>query len=766
MHRLRVGRMCVLLLIGSAGFQANAMAFDGDTAPTTAAVSIPRLDRRPTIDDFADMRPGSAVEGQMAKIDSFTQFKPSEGSASSQRTEVYLGFDSQQLYAVFVAFDDHPAMIRSNRVPREQTNGDDTVTLTLDTFGDARRGYRFSSNPFGIQTDFFETPEQGRDTTFDTLWESEGRITERGYVVLMAIPFQSLRFPASSSNGLGILLERWIARDGEQAFWPAVSARIEGRLNQQGRLTGIDGIDAGHTMLFIPYVSYKASHFLDRRDPIAPQFVTKRAEANVGVDAKFVVRKSLVLDLALNPDFSQVETDDPQATANERFEVFVPEKRPFFLENADFFRTPLSLVFTRRIVDPQVGLRLSGKIGPYSVGALAMDDQAPGRALADTDPDFGRRSAVGIVRLGRDLANQSKIGALVTYRTSLGRTNTVAGVDARIRFNNNWTGEMQAVQSSTTNADGSTLDGPAYRTFFNGVSRSWFVEAGFRDVGENFQTDLGFVPRTGIRSVSQYSGYYFRTEGKRLVFWNPRSFLGHVWDRNGVVLSNERAVGVDFSFRRQTFLSVWVNAETERVRPHDFDVLEEAVTLPHRHLWVYFSSGAFQKVYFESEMTMLGSAVNFSPGPGRAPSLADRSFDGRFKVRYQPVAPLTIEARYLLSRLRDPETDAGIFVNHIVRARIGWQFSRALSLRVIAQYDRLKPNASLSSLEDRRALNADVLVAYQVNPWTALYVGYNGNAQNLALIESDGTRRLDRTDRGWLNDSGQVFLKFSYLFRP
>src|SRR6185369_11268943 len=155
----------------------------------------------------------------------------------------------------------------------------------------------------------------------------------------------------------------------------------------------------------------------------------------------------------------------------------------------------------------------------------------------------------------------------------------------------------------------------------------------------------------------------------------------------------------------------------------------------YRNVDVYFSSSAFRAVTLTGDVWMHATAVNYNPAPGAQPEVATRPLETSFTATISPLAPLRIDTTYLLTRLRDRSSDAGVFVNHILRSKWNWQFTRELSLRTIVQWDTVRANPMLTSLESRRHLNADVLVAYQVNPWTALYVGYNGNLDNLALVD-------------------------------
>ena len=438
-------------------------------APTHAlappALTIPRLTRAPALEDFLSMRPESEIALQMAKVTGFVQRNPHDGERVSEETEAYLGYDQKNLYIVFVCFDD-PKRVRARMSRREDIYDDDQVEVMLDTFHDRRRAYAFQTTPLGVQWDAIYT-EASRDeingnwdTSWDTVWDSRGKVTSGGFVVWMAIPFKSLRFPATKQQEWGLILYRGIVRKNEEAFWPEISSREEGRLGQAATLHGLEGISPGHSIELIPYGILRGFRALDTRDPTNPYFQQADAQGQTGMDAKFVIRDHFVLDMTANPDFSQVESEDPQITVNQRFEVYFPEKRPFFLENEDYFRTPLDLFFTRNIEDPSAGIRLTGKDGPYSVGLMASDDRSPGLAVPSLCPAtslicadnlYGVRSYFTIARVSRDIFGQSSVGALYTdwECPTTGEFNRVGGVDTHLKFNPNWTLDGQAVTSSS-----------------------------------------------------------------------------------------------------------------------------------------------------------------------------------------------------------------------------------------------------------------------------------------------------------------------------
>ncbi|MGH7529139.1 MAG: DUF5916 domain-containing protein, partial [Gemmatimonadales bacterium] len=310
-------------------------------------VEIPRVVRPPALDGLlhstsgeADTAAngGSAVPNARlgAIISDFRQREPGDGVPVSQATTAYLSYDDANLYVVFVCHDD-PAQVRANVARREDIGDDDQVAIYLDTYHDRQRAYVFIANPLGVQRDGILTEGQGEDLSFDAVWRSEGRITESGYVVRMTIPFRSLRFSGDSVQTWGIALQRVIQRANEEAYWPHVTKRVTGLVPQFATARGLAGIAPGRNVQLNPYSMAARARVFD--DDI-PGHVTQSDE-RVGMDAKVVLGGGITLDATVNPDFSQVETDDPQVTVNERFDVFFPEKRPFFLENAGYFQTPV-----------------------------------------------------------------------------------------------------------------------------------------------------------------------------------------------------------------------------------------------------------------------------------------------------------------------------------------------------------------------------------------------------------------------------------------
>ena len=798
---------------------------DTQPAPKPAieppTLTIPRLPRAPALDDFLSMQPKGEIAQQMAKVTGFTQRDPHDGEAVSEPTDAYLGYDQKNLYAVFVCFDD-PRQVRARMSRREDVYDDDEVEIMLDTFHDRRRAYAFQTTPLGVQWDAIWTEASREeetsahfDTSFDTVWDSRGKVTERGFVVWMVIPFKSLRFPSAKQQEWGIILYRGITRKTENSFWPHISLKMEGRLGQAATLNGLEGISPGHSIELIPYGLMRSFRALDTRDFSNPYFQKATAQGQPGMDAKFVIRDRFVVDMTANPDFSQVESEDPQITVNQRYAVYFPEKRPFFLENEDFFRTPMDLFFTRSIGDPSAGIRLTGKDGPYSVGLMAADDRSPGLAVPDSSPVSGIRSYFTIARVSRDIFRQSSVGALYTdwECPTTGEFNRIGGLDTHLKFNPNWTLDGQAVVTSShlnLNCEGNLYPfssgnrgnnnyyaGPAEQLHLHRDGLHFSYDGIYNDISPGVVSIPGFINRVDIRETTQETDYRFRPRKGWVVDWGPSVTARYDFDHTGLRLDTDYVPYFAIQGRGQTVILLRPYEELrERLRPRDFCFYGYALycaptILGDQDYHEHTSGASIQTGYFK-KVTLLasyywGEGVNFvapppapleTPTPLNHPFLASQD-TAQASLTFRPVKPLKIENTYLFDRLRAttstylfeqaqfPGAGRGIFNDHILRSKWNWQFTPQLSVRLILQYNALLAGtpgvgSPYTYLPTSKQFNADFLITYLVHPGTAIYVGYNSDLQNLNVQPGVG---VFSAPKNYLNDSRQFFVKASYLFR-
>jgi hypothetical protein len=627
----------------------------------------------------------------------------------------------------------------------------------------------------------------------------------------MAIPFKSLRFPAAKQQEWGIILYRGLTRKTEDSFWPHVSLKVEGRLGQAATLSGLEGISPGHDIELIPYGVMRAFRALDTRDFTDPYFQKATAQGQPGMDAKFVIHDHFVVDMTANPDFSQVESEDPQITVNQRYAVYFPEKRPFFLENEDFFRTPLDLFFTRSIGDPSAGIRLTGKDGPYSVGLMAADDRSPGLAVPDNSQFSGMRSYFTIARVSRDIFRQSSVGALYTdwECPTTGEFNRIGGVDTHLKFNPNWTLDGQAVVTSSNlnlsceanlypfssgnRGNGDYYAGPGGKLKLHRDGLHFTYDGIYNDISPGFVSIPGFINRVDIRETTQEADYRFRPREGWVVDWGPSLTTRYDFDHSGLRLDTDYVPYLAIQGRGQTVIILRPYEELrERLRPQDFcfygfSLYCPPTTLGNQDYHEHTSGASIQTGYFKKATLAAsyywGQGVNFVASPANLtpynhPFLVQED-NAQAALTFRPMKPLKIENSYLFERLRTnnstylfeqsqvPGAGRGILNDHILRSKWNWQFTPQLSARVILQYNALLAGtpgvgSPYTYLPTQKEFNADFLITYLVHPGTAIYVGYNSDLQNLNVQPGVG---VFQTPRGYINDSRQFFVKVSYLFR-
>jgi hypothetical protein len=705
------------------------------------------------------MHPNEFATHEMTLASGMIQRDPVDGVALSERTDVYLGYGQLNLYAVFVCFDQSSKSMRARWSMRDEIFDDDSVSIQLDTFRDRLRSYVFAANVHGVQGDTTWIEGKGFDLTYDTIYKSVGRRTNQGYLVLLSIPFRSLRFPSSQKQEWGFFVNRYIARTTENAFFPQYTSRIQGRLGQMGSLEGIEGIASGKNIQLIPYFALRNTRSVNFPNRTATPALRAGNDPAAGLDFKAVLHDKLVFDVAVNPDFSQVESDAPQSSANERFELFFPEKRPFFLENASYFDSPIQLLFTRRIEKPLFGLRTTGKLGAYSIGFLAADDRSPGENVLPGNAGSQRRAYFIVGRLSRDVYRESQVGAIFAERTFADRANVASGLDAELRINTNWRSAMQFLCSNTRMGNASVQGTGAYAALFrNGMHFS--AQLGYQDFSPGFATDTGFVPRVDIRSVDNSESYLLRPGGAHLVTWGPSFSQAATWDHSGNLLDWHIGQGLSWNWRKATSFAILGDVGGTNLRPQDFPGIQRLQEFPYRNVELRFASTPANAVT-ASVTFALRRVVNFNPASGMLPSSAN-SLAGSAQLSLRPSEHLTIDNTYLYRQLSQPDSALTIFTNHILRSRWLYQFDQRWSIRLIAQYNELLVNQHLTSLGAEKRLNADLLIAYRVNPWTAVFLGVN---EDLLKTGVNQLRIVGQTDprKGFKNDGRSIFFKVSYL---
>ena len=744
-------------------------------APVALRLNVPRLEHDLTLNDFADMKPAPALQDKLAHVPEMVQNQPADGKPATEHTEVWLGRTETTLFAVFICYDHRPATIRGHLARRENIGADDSVGLLLDTFEDRRHGVLFQLNPAGVQADANWTDSGGDpDYSYDQVWNSDARRTAKGWMAMMAIPFRSIRSRAASPEW-GVVFTRSLPRNSETDYWPRISQQVSGVLSQEGALLGMEGATS-HNIQMTPYGLLQRVKELNLDDPAHPYFHQRDLGGTAGGDVKAVVKDTIVLDGTINPDFSQIESDEPQFRINQRYAVFYPELRPFFLENAGYFDTPITLLYTRTVVNPEFGARATGKIGHTNIGFLAIDDRAPGRYVAADDPLHGKRAYTTVARVSEDLGKLSSIGGIYAQRTLAGSANRVGGIDFVARLNQHWTARGMMVESSTRHTDGSYNAGPASRLSLQRSGHSFYFNEQYRDFSSGYETDTGFVTIPSVRDSRTNVNYQWYPAGSTarrlgLQSYGLETSNRFAFNRRGERVFHYSQGDFFFAFANNTVIAPLLGQNSDTLGPTDFSQLTRRVNYTQNYTGLVFRTAPRPQFSINVNATH-GAVPNYSPVGTQAPTLLkDTSVQAMLTL--QPVGSLTVDNTYLLDRTTEARTGAHVYESQTMRTKINYQFTRALSARAIVEYDSVGRNALLSSLDRTKQVSTELLVTWLPHPGTAIYLGYDSDLQNLdrALCNrlANGGCNLNEPDpprsTQYLNDGRNLFLKASYLLR-
>jgi uncharacterized protein DUF5916 len=673
------------------------------------------------------------------------EYFPGDNIPAPVRTEFLVTFGEEHLYLAFRAFDPEPGGIRAHLADRDAITTfqqDDHVGFILDPFNDERRGFQFRVNPLGVQADaVFSELEGIEDFSWDAIWESAGRITAEGYEVEVAIPFNQLRFPRTEAA------QTW----GFDAFrsWPrSVRHRIAAKytdrnraciLCQADKLTGLAGMTPGRNLEFDPTLT---GHRTDRRDtfPGGP-LDNGDAKADLGLTARWGITPNLILNATVNPDFSQVEADVAQLDVNTRFALFFPEKRPFFLEGIDFFATPLNTVFTRTIVDPAGGLKLTGKSGANAYGVFIARDEVNNILLpSNQGSDFASLDAKvtsAVARYRRDVGGTHTLGAMYAGRESSGYHNRVFGLDAFLRPGAADTVRVQALRAQTANPAGvvdlaghgrEAFAGNALYADYNHISRHWFWFAGYQDLGRDFRADSGFVPRVDIRQLDANLGRIFdgRPGG-----WFAQMQLGaqgqRIENHDGLLTDQDLYAFLNYQGPLQSVAQLQLHRTKERFAGRLFEYTRV------NGLFELRPSGDLRL----NLDTRVGGSVDYANArQGDVVSLNPR-------VEYRLGRSLEVHLGHTLERLS--VAGGRLFTANLTQGRLVYHLGTRAFARAILQYTDVDRVAArfLDVVEPRsKRLFSQLLFSYKVNPQTVLLVGYSDNysgRRDVSLTQADRT---------------------------
>ena len=519
----------------------------------------------------------------------------------------------------------------------------------------------------------------------------------------------------------------------EVVVWSPVSRDVAGFLPQMGVLDGMQGLSTSRNIEILP--TFTAVQF-GALDDGTGDFVTDNSPEG-GLNFKYGITSNLTTDFTLNPDFSQIESDRPQIAVNQRFALFFPELRPFFLEGAEIFEVtplPFTVVHTRTIVDPLYGAKLTGKVGKTTVGVMYANDEAAGDLDDPLAAAAGQSAQTFVGRIRYDLYSESHIGAIFTDREFLDSHSRLAGIDGNFRLGDTHTLAVRLMGTQHRDLDGVDTTGHLAGLFVRKSGRNLSYGLGSFMLSPDFETDVGFVRRTDQRAAAANLTYRWWPE-TWLVNWGPQLNYSRNYDFDGVLNDENARVGVNFQFAQNTGFTASVSRDMERFGGFDFFKTRYRLntTVSARLLGIGFGLNGGDQIFFDPDAPYLGYET------------------GIFAVLgLRPVSRFRSEINFNTSRFTDPRNDdARVFDVKIVRALTTYQFTDRLLLRNIAEYN---------SFDETVGLN--FLVTYRINAGTVFYVGYDDRYQQGDLIDEEffPTTQLQRTNRA-------IFTKLQYLFR-
>jgi hypothetical protein len=762
-------------------------AAPGTSSPP--AVPVPRIVGTAVV---VDGRLEEPVWRDAAVLTEFYQYLPVDDRLAQDSTTVLVWYSPTAIYFGIRAYQDSSS-VRATLADRDKISGDDYFQICLDTFNDQRQALLFAVNPLGIQADgtlqdaarrslsFISSVPTGAyavDLSPDFVFESKGRVTGFGYEVELRVPFKTLRYQSRDVQDWGINIIRRVQASGHEHTWTRVLQANASFLAQGGMLTGLTGLRRGLVLDVNPEMTSTVTGGPGSRD-----WDYSGGRPELGVNLRWGISNNLTVNGTANPDFSQVEADVAQLQYDPREALFFPEKRPFFLDGLELFQTPVSLIHTRRLVDPVSAVKLSGKLSGTTVALLSGVDHRDASATGDDHPIYN------LLRVRRDIGGQSTVGLAYTDKIDGDGFNRVASVDGRLVFAGQNTLTFQG-GSSATRGDGETTWAPFWLMSFNRSGQHFRLRVNARGFHGDFRAASGFVSRVGVVYAGVSPSYTFSgVPGAALESWTANILVDGRWDYDrffaGDIPNDPRLhFNTGFTFRGgwqmgASFLiesfkyppELYTEYATERTVGTAVDTVPFVGTdrLYNFDFGVNFATPRFQR-FSANAFVIVGRDENFFEW---APA---NIVIGTVDLTWRPSDKLRINLLYNHQQYIRPDDWSNVGLRRVPRLKIEYQLTRAIFVRFVGQYDAevrdaLRDNSRTDDpilIRDaatgvftramrttRNDVRVDWLFSFRPNPGTVLFLGYGST---LAAPDAFRFGGLARVADGF-------FAKLSYLFR-
>jgi hypothetical protein len=692
-----------------------------------------RTDSPPVIDGKLD----DLVWQEAPSVSDFKTWLPDYEKDMSEKTIVYMAYDSENLYFGFKCFDRQPQKIKATVAKRDTIQNDDWISVSLDTFNNQQSGYSFYINPLGIQADSFFTATVLDDYSQDYVIYSSGRINEEGYAVELQIPFKSLRFANKKTIEMGVIFERQITRRSERGTYPALKPERGLAFITQLKPLVLHDIKHYQLLEIIPAATF------NRRESIeAGNLQTEEFLKDISLTGKYGFTSNLIFDATYNPDFSQIESDAGQIDANLRYDLYFPEKRPFFLEGMENFNfagnfphDPLAaVVYTRKIIDPLAGAKLSGRIGGRNMIATLFALDASPSYLEETDKT-GKHALFGIIRYKRALYEDSYIGLFYTGRELKNQFNRVIGPDGLLRLNESSTIGFHLLFSQTRESEEpEKAGGHALGLNYSYSTKKLSVYLGLQDLSPSFKTETGYLTRNGLARMRAYITPRFFTQTGFLQRIEPALWSSVVKDKFSDLWETYNSLSLSLHFDRNSQLSLEAAHATEVFLGEKFNI---------NNLSFQGSSQMTKHLGFSFHYRY-GNSIYYSEDPFQG-----RGNNASGAIVYQPLEKLDLSLGFAYQDFTRSSDSAKIYDYTILRPKITFQPNKYLTLRGIAEYNTF-----------RKTLLTDFLISFLYIPGTVIHLGYGSFFEKIQWEEGryNPSERFLETQRG-------IFFKVSYLWR-
>ncbi|MEP6491186.1 MAG: DUF5916 domain-containing protein [bacterium] len=752
-------------------------------------IRIPRLEgdsARTVVDGVLD----EPAWRRAAVLTGFSQFAPVDGIPSADSTEVLLWYSPNALHVGIRAYEKHGA-VHATLADRDKITADDNVQLLLGTFHDHRQAYVFAVNPFGVQMDGtivetgrpntgggFSATISGRaapDLNQDFVFISKGRLTEYGYEVELRIPFKSLKYQSTDIQSWDINVVRQVQHSGFEDSWAPAKRSGASFLAQSGTLGGLTGFDRGLVLDLNPVMTRKAAGA-----PSPNGWAYGHPAPQFGLTGRWGLSNNFTLTGTARPDFAEVESDAGQIILDPRRAIRFPEKRPFFLDGLEQFNVPNSLIYTRRIAQPDAALKLTGKVAGTTIGVMsASDDQS----LSPTGRDATRYN---IVRAQRDIGGESRLGFAYTDRVVGQDYNRVADLDGRMVFGKIYTNQFQYARSFDRTS-GAATSAPLWEDIFARNGKQFGLRYTLTGISDNFRASSGFISRGGIvHGAVDHRVTWFAPRGNFLEALTEDVVYDDIWeyshfghgDAQDKKLHVSTTAGLrggwavlgavyweSFGWDKQ----LYGNYRIERTVGATVDTIPFVGVgrIPNRDYVATVTTPQWSR--FSASATYIGGQdENFFEW-----AQADIHYLS-LTTNFRPTDQLRVTGSLAFQDYwrRSDHSLAG--KTAIPRVKAEYQFTRAVFFRAVGEYDLSEHNdlrdetrtflpliiGGKKALATRSAqLHGDWLFSYQPNPGTVLFLGYGS--------EADGNPNpKDRfAYQPLIRASDYFFVKLSYLFR-